>query len=259
MADEQEPTEDLTPLYQELLRLAEAKSTIDEVGEVIARFPRLYVLPPGPKLLEYLEETQTKNNVPPEKMWFPELHGTLIEGGFAPALFTSVDFAQHIAKINNHIPEGSAILIQSTRTSHMLMTRLSSGAAGIILDGGQPHKLCLNSWQLSRVTAIANRSRFAEEQDLISLRNSSGAPVFITQDVPQVLVYDESVNSEVVREFLSSNFGISDITFAQEPALAIIRDGIAAGAKQLTVNPGLHTCRIYSGTDMKMMLEPEKH
>ena len=255
MSQEAEQTEDFTALYAKLIALAAAQSTIDEVGEVIRQFPKLYALPPSPSLLHHLEETQITNGVEPDKMWFPELHGTLIEGGFAPALFTSVDFAHHIAKINNHIPEGTAIMIQGMSTPHMLMARLVAGAAGLIIDGGQPHKVCLTSWQISRITAIANRTRFANEPDLITLRNVRGEPVFTTQGVTQVLCFDESVNSEVVREFLRDNFGIKDITFSQEPALTIIRDGLASGAKQLTVNPGLHTCRVYSAADMHIMNE----
>ena len=257
MSDEPTPTEDFTPLYQKLIALSEAQGTIDEVGEIIAQFPRLYALPPSPSFLHHLEETQINNGVAPDKMWVPELHGTLIEGGFAPALFTSVDFAHHIAKINNHISEGTSILIQSQLTPQMLMARLVAGAAGLIIDGGQPHKVCLTAWQISRVTAIANRERFAQELDLITLRNAKGEPVFTTQRVAQVLCYDESINSEVVREFLREQFGISDITFSQEPARTIVRDGLAAGAKQLTVNPGLHTCRVYSVTDMQRISTQE--
>ena len=253
MSDENEQKEDFSTLYRQLIEVRDSSNSLDALGEVIAQFPRLFVLPPSPNLLQHLEESQAQKGVPRDKMWFPEVHGTFVGNGYAPALFTTVEFAQHIAKINGHIPEGSAILIQSTTTHYMLMARLVAGAAGVIIDGGQPHKVCLNAGQLSRVAAIANRGNFATIPDLITLRNKNGAPIFDTQGVTQILVYDESVNSQAIREFLATNFGINEVTFSQESTAAVLRDGLAAGAQQLTVNLGLVSCRVYSEADLNIM------
>jgi hypothetical protein len=254
MAEKIEAKEDFTPLYKQLVEIEKSNGSLDDLGEVISKFPHLYSLPPSPHLLECLQESQAAKGIPVEKMWFPKLHGTFIENGYAPALFTTVEFAQHIARINGHIPNDSSILIQGMATAYMLMERLVAGAAGIILDGGQVHKTCLNSIQLSRVAAIANRKQFANTPELIVLRNKNGQPVFVTEGVTQILVFDEGVDSDVIKEFLYSNFGISDIIFSIEPTSAILRDGLAAGAQQLTVNPGLVSCRVYSESELNSML-----
>ncbi|MCO6432148.1 MAG: hypothetical protein J5J00_14920 [Deltaproteobacteria bacterium] len=237
--------------YQSLVQLRESQADLAEVVAVLKRFPKMYTLPPSPALTQALIDHAAASGVEP---YIPQEHCTIHEGEFIPAVFTSMEFANHIARVNNHCQPGAAILIAACSWQSGFYRFISNDYGGVIIDGGQEHKICFTKHNLTRAASLFLMESLAQYEKILAVKSSSGELGHEVQGTTQVFVYDAPINESGVAEFLKAHvIGPKEITFLVQDFGEVLKESIASNAFQLIINLGLPDARYYSSADLKVL------
>lgn len=230
-------------VYSELKRISGGGASLSDLAEALARVPEMLFLPPSQRLIEALG-----GSVPP-------LHGTLNEAGFIAAVFTHKDFAQHIVDINKLYPGQDITVVQGKSWKQGFYEFLLWGVAGVIIDGGQPHKICINRVELSLVVAQLLKGDFLSGAHYAAMCGAQLQRCQADARTTAIFVYDSEAASQHGLELLRCNIeGAERAQISKLETSALLSALTKSPQTQIVVNFGLPDTRYYSPTDVEEMI-----